>query len=501
MSKVKLHEYQKTALAFCMKRWYMQDEKGVGLFLDPGLGKTIVTLKLLEILRDLGEVENALVVAPLRVCQLVWAQEVKKWGFDFTVTRLCKRVKRGLREKPGFIELINYESLHLLVDHCDRWETLVLDESPKIKTWMAKRTRALRKMIPNFTKRLALTGTPASNSLADLHSQVFMLDGGVALGRNVTVFRSLYMQQGGWQGRQWFLRDGVAGTIHEAVAPLCLRLDAETCLDMPELVTHDIMCEMPPRCLKGYKQLKRDLLAQLDTGTVFAPNAAAAYMKMKQYANGQMYDEDRVVHPIHKVKVEALVDLVDELSGKPVLVFYQFAHDALAIKAKFPKAPVLCGGTKDAAAAKMLDDWNAGKTHVFLVQNQAASHGLNMQGAGNDVVYYGLNDSLEIYEQSFRRIYRQGVKGRQVRIYRLLTIGTVDEIIRDRLVGKDQTQKAFLAHLKCHAAQDISPTWGDSAGQIVESVVPLSSETSNFLGEAHEDRPALQKRDEYGIPA
>ena len=270
-------------------------------------GVTVLGLRfsptLLQQLRDLGEIENVLVVAPLRVCRLVWGQEVSKWGFDFTTNLLCQRVKAGLKDR-AFIDLINPESLHHLIDHCDRWDMLVVDESTKFKTWGCKRTKSVRKMLPNFKKRLILTGTPASNSLADLHAQCYILDNGVALGRNVTVFRSLYMQQGGWQGRQWFLQDSKKNTIQEAVAPLCLRMDAESNLDMPELKINDMYCELPPSCMGRYKQLKRELVAQLETGDIFAQNSASAYMKMKQFANGQMYDADRNVHFVHSEKLQ-----------------------------------------------------------------------------------------------------------------------------------------------------------------------------------------------------
>jgi len=454
--KMKPHYYQMEAYNFALQRLYVQDQAGAGLFLDPGLGKTLITLMLLECLRDMGEIESVLVVAPLRVCRLVWEQEIEKAGFDFTTNILCQRVKPALKNKGAFIELINPESLHHLIGECGRWDMIAVDESTKFKTWTSKRMRSLRKMLPNFKKRLILTGTPASNSLADLHGQVFILDGGAALGKNVTVFRSLYMQQGGWQGRQWALRDNQEAKIHEQVAPLCLRLDAETCLDMPDKVVHDVECQMPPACVPKYKQLQRDLLAQLETKDILAMNQASAYMKMRQFANGQMYDAEREVHFVHKEKLDALEEVVDELNGKPVLVFYQFGHDSCAILKKYPKAPVLNGKTKPAAANKMLADWNAGKTHVFLVQNQAASHGLNMQGAGNDVVYYGLGDSLEVYEQSYRRIYRQGVKGSEVRIHRLLMLGTVDMIVRDRLELKDQTQQQFLTCLKNHAREGLT---------------------------------------------
>lgn len=449
--KVKLYDYQQTALDFCMKRLYTEGKLGAGLFLDPGLGKTLITLALMERLRDLGEVQNVLLVAPLRVCKLVWGQEIAKWGFDFDTNMLCQRVKAGLKQ-TAFIDLMNPESLHHLEKECHRWDMIVIDESTKFKNWSSKRTRMLRKMIPNFDKRLELTGTPAPNSLADLHAQMYMLDNGEALGRNVTVFRSIYMRQGGWQGRQWMLRENQQDAIQEKVAPICLRLDAETCLDMPELVVNDVYCELPPKCVTQYKQLKKELLAQLETGNILAQNAASAYMKMKQFANGRMYDSERKVHLVHTEKQEMLYDLVDELGGKPVLLFYQFAHDLEAIKKKYPKAPVLNGKTTSAEAEKMVKDFNDGKVRVFPVQVQAASHGLNLQNACNDVIYYGLNDSLEIYDQSFRRVYRNGVTGYQVRIHRLLTRGTVDEVILSRLQCKDQTQRQFLNALKSHAS-------------------------------------------------
>lgn len=407
-------------------------------------------MEVLKTLRGLSEIERVLVIAPMRVCRNVWGQEISKWGFDFSVNIMCQRVKQALKEEC-FIDLVNYESLHLLVDHCDRWDTLVLDESTRVKNWTTKRMKCLRKMLPNFSKRMILTGTPAPNSLADLHSQIYVLDGGEALGRNVTVFRAKFMARGGWEGRQWVLRKEMADTLNTAIAPMVLRLDAETCLTMPALLVNDMYCELPAKCQAGYRQLKRELLAQLETGDILAVNAASAYVKMRQYSNGAVYDSERKVHYVHSAKVEMLCDLVEELAGKPVLVFYQFHHDAEAIQKKFPTAPVLSGKTKPKESTQILEDWNAGHIRVLLAQNHTAAHGLNMQGAGMDVVYFGLNDSLEVYDQSYRRVYRQGAKGSQVRIHRLLCKKTVDDVIRDRLHSKDQGQQAFFAALRRHA--------------------------------------------------
>lgn len=456
--KLNPHPYQNEALDFCLQRLVVQDQLGAGLFLDPGLGKTAVTLMLLERLRYLGMVERVLVIAPMRVCRLTWPQEISKWDFDFSTNIMCQRIPTAVKRPDAFIDLVNPESTHLLMGHCHLWDMIIVDESTKFKTWTGKskrnRMKCMRKMLKNFKKRLILTGTPAPNSLADLHSQVFILDNGAALGRNVTVFRSLYMQQGGWKGRQWMLRPNQEEKILAAVAPLCLRLDAETCLDMPELVTNDIEVELPDHCVAQYNILKRKLLAQLETGDILAQNAASAYMKMRQFANGQMYDDDRVVHLVHTAKLEAAVDLVDELGGKPVVIFYQFDHDRLALLTKFPKAPVMSGATKK-TDEKTINDWNAGKVHVLLAQNQAISHGLNMQGCGADMIYYGLNDRAETYDQSFRRLYRQGTIHSQIRIHRLLTRKTVDFAIRGRVECKGQTQQEFLNNLKKHAREGL----------------------------------------------
>jgi len=452
---MKLHSYQQKAVDWMLRRLFVKDEQGVGLFADPGLGKTLMTLTLLQQLKDLGVIDKVLVVAPLRVCKLVWGQEVTKWGFKLTTNMLCQKVKAGLKKPVADIEIINPESLHLLADHCHRWDVLICDESTKFKNWTSKRMKALRKMIPEFKKRVILTGTPTPNSLADLHAQVFILDEGKALGKNITVFRSLYCYNTGWQGRKWEIKSDLTDRIQAQVAPLCLRLDASTCLDMPTLVLNDIICELPVQLFPVYKQLKRDLLAQLESGDVLAQNAASAYMKMRQFANGRMYDENREVHHIHDVKLEALSDLIEELYGKPLLIFYHFGHDLEALKSKFPKISALNGKTKAKDADKLLEDWNAGKLPLLACQIKAGSHGLNMQGCSNHVAYYGLGDSLEDYEQSYRRVYRQGVIGKQVTVHRLLMEKTVDEVIQSRLECKDQSQKSFLNKLLQHAKEGI----------------------------------------------
>lgn len=423
--------------------------------MDPGLGKTRIAWELIRILLGVGEVNRVLIIAPKRVCESVWVQERDKWNIGIKAEVMCGRAKTylaGGRSPYVRAEIINPESLHLLTEHAGRWDMAVIDESTKFKSWSAARSKSLRKLLPSIPKRVILTGTPAANSLGDLFAQVFILDDGEALGRNITVHRSMYMAQGGFQGRVWQIREDMKPLLLEKVSPMCLRLDAETCLDMPELIENDIPVTLPPEAQREYNRMKRDLLAELESGDILAMNRASAYCKMKQLASGSVYDAERNVHHSHTEKVDAFCDLVAELNGKPVLGFFEFTHEADRLLKKFPKAGVLSGKTKRAEAKEMIDAWNGGRLNVLLCQTAAASHGLNLQGGTcADVVFSSLGDSYEKYDQAFRRVYRQGVKGKQVRVHRIICRGTVDEIIRDRLHSKGSTQSDFLEALKRHA--------------------------------------------------
>jgi len=453
-----LRDYQTYAVKWQMQRLFVQREKGVGLFLDPGLGKTRTTLTLLDALFDLGEVGRVLIVAPLRPVYTVWPAEIQRWGFPQSHIILHNQYVKALSYNCK-IELVNYDGLERLREIKNRWDMIVLDESTFIKNWSTDRTKNLREMLKTIPRRSILTGTPASNSLSDLHSQMFVVDDGEALGKNVTAFRNRFCYQGGWQGRKWSVKDHVRDEIKNAIQDKVLRLQAEDFLDMPELVQNEIWVNMGEKAVKEYRRLKKELFAELETGNVFAATAASAYTKCRQFANGQVYtpneDGTKTTHIAHKRKVEALYELFEELAGKPLLVFYSYKHDLQQIQgaknSPFRGCPVVSGGMKVADLMKILDEWNAGKHKGILAQWQAASHGLNMQGCCNDVACFGLVDSLEIYDQAIRRVYRQGVTGKQVRIHRLLTKGTVDEVMLDRLNGKHESQSAFLTALKKHA--------------------------------------------------
>jgi SNF2 family DNA or RNA helicase len=440
------------------KRIFVEQTKGAGLFLDPGLGKTRTTLAFLNLLYEYGEIKRALIVAPLRPIYTVWPNEVKRWGFPQSIVNLHGQHARGMAENAPF-ELVNYEGLEKLCNITKRWDCIVFDESTFVKSWKAKRSKFARMLCQSIPRRVILTGTPAANSLADVYGQVYLLDDGQALGKNVTAFRSRFCHQGGFRGREWSVRDGAMDSIRKAIEPLVLRMQAEDFLDMPQLVQNEIWVKMPSKAVLEYKRLKRELFAQLETGDVFAATASAAYAKCRQFANGQVYTPDeengKKSHVSHEEKKTALFELFEELGGKPLLVFYQYKHDLEMIRggrnSPFKGCPVISGGMKPAELDAILKGWNAGEYKGLCAQWQAASHGLNMQGACNDVACFGVVDSLEVYDQAIRRVYRQGVKGAQVRIHRILTQGTVDEIMLERLNGKHACQSEFLNALKKHA--------------------------------------------------
>ena len=452
-----LHQYQEEAAAFLAVRLFVLREPGAGLFLDPGLGKTRTTLTVLDRLRTLGETERTLVVAPIRPMYSVWPNEIKKWRFDFThqVIHGTPNQRTKALYKDADIHLVNPEGLLWLAKQDSwPWDTLVIDESTKFKNWTAKRTRALRKVALKSNKRIILTGTPSPNALSDLFSQIFILDGGESLGKTITFFRNKYMKRGGYLNYSWTIRDENAREeVAEAIHPLVLTMKAEDHLDMPRLVFNDIWIDLEPNLAADYKQLEKQLFLALDGGEdLIVSGAGGCYAACKGFANGGVYEQlddgGRETHHIHKQKVNALADLLDELGGKPALIAYQFDHDLERIEAKLGKLPVINGKTKPKELQESIDAFNAGRTHL-VVQPQACSHGLNLQQSANDVIWYGLTDQPEVYEQLNRRIYRQGVSG-QVRIHRLLVRNTVEEMMLARITDKGLSQTKLIEALKAY---------------------------------------------------
>jgi len=463
------HQYQRTALEWLIKRTILgsPEESGAALFLDPGLGKTSITLSWLRLLSGMKLQKAALIVAPLRVIYSVWPQEVRKWdqfrGLRTVLIHGSPTKRQAALSTPGDLYLINPEGMSWLFEVMGKrelpFDTLIIDESSKFKAWSSKRTKALRRLLPQFKRRLILTGTPSPNGIEDLFAQVFIADRGASLGTALSKYRSRYFYRGGFGGYSWTPHQGAEEKIYQKIGDLCLRMSAEEYLDLPEMLENDIWLDLPPKAEKQYKQMEKEFFLALeqDHGELTPVNAGARYNACRQIANGGVYDsEDKsLVHQIHSAKIEVIREIVEELQGKPALIAFQYRHDLERLRHVWPALESIDGATSPTKADQIVERWNRGELPLLAVQPQSLSHGVNMQsGPGRDIIWLGLNDSLEVYLQLNARLHRQGVAG-QVRIHRILARGTVDEAVRDRIESKEQSQEALLNALESYRKEKV----------------------------------------------
>jgi SNF2 family DNA or RNA helicase len=358
--------------------------------------------------------------------------------------------------KPADIYTINPEGVLLFLDKVKprpQFDLVVVDESTKFKNFTAGRFKALKRLLKGVPLRIALSGTPAANCLADLFAQMYIIDDGEALGKTLTYFRSMFMQKGGYMNYEWLFREDREEMIHKAIAHMVLRLDSLDHLDLPERVWNKVWMDLPDSIKPRYQQLERELFYRLDQGeNVVASGGGGLYAMCRGLANGGLYEHPelspRITHQIHEAKTEAFVDKVEELSGKPVLGAYSFYHDLDRLKKVFPDAPVINGKTSPKRSDEILDEWDKQNIHVLLVHPGSVEHGLNMQYGGcNDVVWYSLPDKPESYQQLNARLWRDGTVG-QVRYHHIMARDTIDIAVWDRLQMKGKRQRALLEALK-----------------------------------------------------
>jgi SNF2 family DNA or RNA helicase len=426
------------------------------VFADPGLGKTAMVLQLIDDLYWEGPLK-VLIIAPLRVIYSVWPAEIKKWGWDIHLTHSVLHGKgKAVRARDdSVIHLLNAENIFWHLDDLDQYNVLVVDESSKFKSPSSKRFKALRKHLDSFERRIILTGTPSPNSLMDLYSQTYIVDKGVSLGKNITAYRNRFFYPSHFRNFvEWQPKSGADKMIQCAIAPLVQRIDAETNLDLPELINHTIKIDLPAELQQTYDGLEKQLFAEIENEQFVLASSASAYNACRQFANGRMYKPpeplslapkgpDRDVIQLHDLKSQALKELVGELQGKPLLVAYHYKHDLAQLREVWRKAPVIGGGTTAKEGAAIVRRWNAGEIPILLGHPQSMSHGLNLQQGGRDVAWFSLTDNLENYLQFVRRIYRQGAPG-VTRVHHLIVRKTVDEAIQKRLESKDRSQRALL---------------------------------------------------------
>lgn len=473
------HQYQKKAVKFLI------EHACAALFLDPGLGKTSITLAALKFMRDRKMFEKTLLIAPLRVCHSVWPRELKKWAdfHGFKAVVLHGRKKDELLKEDADIYIINPDGLPWLLDveksktpsgktrvgvDMKRWkkmgfDNLVVDELSKFKDPSTQRFKALRYVIPTFGHRWGLTGSPAPNGLLDLFGQMFVLDEGNALGKYITHYRSKYFTPS-YDGYSWDLKKNTEKQIYKRLKPLVLRMAATDYIDMPKLIENDIRVDLPEEARRIYDTLEDALYVEIKNKTVVAANAAVASMKCRQVANGGVYVDEqlnllmewkptkkakREWLDVHDEKVEAIADLVDELQGEPLLIAYDFEHDLVRLKKRLGKnTPHIGGGTTTKAANEIETLWNAGKLPILLGHPQSLAHGLNLQGSGRHIAWHSLTWNYELYDQFIRRIYRQGQKAKKVFVHHILADDTIDEAVLAALRAKKKGQDALFSALE-----------------------------------------------------
>lgn len=455
LTKENLHDYQKR----CVQ--HILDNSHCGLFLEMGLGKTVTTLTAIHALMyEWLEINRTLVIAPKRVAESVWHIECKKWqhlrGLECSVITGNAKQRRLALNKKADIYLISRDNVAWL---CGQYggsmlpfDMLVIDELSSFKNGKSVRFKALRQVQPCFKRVVGLTGTPAPNGLVDLWAQMYLLDRGERLGKYVTKYRNTYFDKGASNGHivyRWILKNGGEEAIHRRISDICISMKAEDYLKMPDFVENIIELEMPEDLKKQYKEFEKekvlelieDLNDPLGMGEITAVNAAALTNKLLQFANGAVYDEMQVAHQVHDLKIDAMVEIVEN-SDSPVLVGWTYRSDRDRLLTALKKYKV-----RELKDNKDIDDWNAGKLDVLMMHPASGGHGLNLQQGGNNIVWFGQTWSLELYQQFNARLFRQG-QTKPTFVHKLVVKGTVDKDVVAAQKNKTSKQDALMKAVK-----------------------------------------------------
>ena len=439
------HEYQRYATEFIITHPIS------ALLLDMGLGKTSITLTAInDLLFDGFEIHKVLVVAPLRVARDTWSAEIEKWehlkNLRYSVVVGTVQERFSALSTPADIYIINRENIQWLVEESGLpfdFDMAVIDELSSFKNHQSKRFRALMKVRPKLKRIVGLTGTPAGNGLMDLFAEFKLLDMGERLGRLIGQYRNTYFQPDKRNGMVIYSYKPLPNAeqqIYEKISDITISMEAADHLKMPELISAEYMVQLSENEKEKYDRLKKDLIFSTEDNEVTAANAASLSNKLSQMANGAVYSDDERIIEIHDRKLDALEDIIESMNGKSLLVAYWFKHDLERIRKRFE--------IREIKSSEDISDWNSGKIPVALIHPASAGHGLNLQSGGSTLVWFGLTWSLELYQQTNARLWRQGQNADTVVIQHIITKGTIDEQIIKALKTKDTTQAALIAAVK-----------------------------------------------------
>lgn len=439
------HEYQMRGIQ------HMVSPQGGGAFLKPGMGKTSMTLAVYKILRNKNLVRKMLIVAPLRVAQLVWPEEIEGWldFCDFKYKVLHGPLKDQRLKEDADIYITNYESLEWLVPKIAsgeaKFDVLVIDESSKMRNTAGKRYKLLKKVLPKFSRRYILTGTPQPKSLLNLFGQIYIADLGRSLGKYITQFRAEFFYQKPGNIYDYFPFPDSEEKIYSRIQHMIFHLSDKDYLELPETTEVDIEVELSPKARKLYRQMERDYFLQLDKGVITAANAAVASGKLRQLCNGAVYTDAQGSYEIlDDAKIQAYQDLLEELNGEPAIVVYNFESDYERMQAVAPGVKFTGAKNPEEIKAK----WDKGEIPILYIHPKSAGYGLNMQNGGCTMIWYGLTFDYEDYAQTNKRLDRQG-QTKPVTIYRLVTKNTLEKsVMLPQLAIREAGQERLFDSLK-----------------------------------------------------
>lgn len=445
------HEYQQYSIDF------IKDHKIAALLLEMGLGKTVTTLTAIkDLMHDDFSVKKVLIVAPLRVTQSTWPNEIEKWDHlkDLTYSIVLgtpKQRKEALWKKAD-LYLINRENLDWLITKSGfdfDFDMVVIDELSSFKNYKAKRFTSLMQVRHKVDRIVGLTGTPSSNGLMDLFAEFKVLDMGERLEYYISRYRDKYFlpdKRNGLQIYSWKPRKNAEQEIYDKISDITISMKSVDFLDMPELVINEVPVSLGEAEKHKYDKFKADLILQLKDADIDAANAAVLSNKLLQMANGAIYDEFNISHHIHDQKLDTLEDLIEGANGKPILIAYWFQHDLERIKERFK--------VRQIKTATDIEEWNKGNIPIAVIHPASAGHGLNLQAGGSTLVWFGLTWSLELYQQTNARLWRQG-QNETVVIHHIIAKDTIDEDVMLALKLKDKTQASLIDAVKARLEGDV----------------------------------------------
>lgn len=444
------HDYQKYATNFVM------EHPVAAIFLDCGMGKSVITLTAIyELLYNSFEVRKVLVIAPLRVARDTWPAEIEKWdhlkGLTYSVVIGTEPERKEALRKSAGIYLINRENVDWLINKSGfpfDFDMVVIDELSSFKSASAKRFKSLLKVRPKVKRIVGLTGTPSSNGLMDLWAEFRILDMGERLGRYITHYRNNFFMPDKRNQQMIFSykpRPGVEDAIYRLISDITISMKSADFLKMPECIMNEVEVKLSEKEWSVYNTLRQEMVVSLEDEEIDASNAAALSGKLLQMANGAIYNEEKEVFYIHDRKLDALEDLIEGANGKPVLVAYWYNHDLERIRKRFK--------VREIKNSKDIKDWNSGEIPIAVIHPASAGHGLNLQSGGSTLIWFGLTWSLELYQQTNARLYRQGQNDTVV-IHHIIAKDTIDEDVMRALRLKEKTQSGLIDAVKARIGGD-----------------------------------------------